>query len=82
MCDSLGGLPLSKCSAGDTTELAKQIGIGPTLFLMSTKALSAFFFLIAILNVPVMMFYSNGNTEIEINKVDSFFATFSLGNVG
>jgi len=23
LCDSLGGLPLSKCSAGDTTEMAK-----------------------------------------------------------
>ena len=83
MLDPLGGLPLSKCSAGDTTEMAKQIGIGPTLFLMSTKAYAIFFIFLTILNLPVFMFYSKGNPAYNKNQlIDSFFATLSLGNVG
>jgi hypothetical protein len=83
MCDPLGGLPLAKSSAGETTEMAKQIGIGPTLFLMSTKVLAMFFIFLTILNFPVYMFYSLGNPAYnKAHLIDSFFATLSLGNVG
>jgi len=41
--------------------MAKQIGIGPTMFLMSTKALAWLFLVISIINIPVMLFYSTGN---------------------
>lgn len=72
------------CCAGDTTDLAKQIGIGPTLFLLSTKALAFFFLFISILSVPIMGFYYNGNPDNAggTGIVDSYFAMLSLGNVG
>lgn len=72
-----------KCCTGDTSDLAKQIGIGPTLFLMSTKALAWFFLAISILNIPVLMFYYKGNNDSSASQaVDGIFAKLSLGNVG
>ena len=79
--ENLGDLPVSKCCRKDTTEMAKQIGIGPALFLMSTKALSYFFLFLTILNIPIFIFFYSGNPNTA-GSFDSIFATFSLGNVG
>lgn len=40
ICDPLGALGLCSCRSGAkrTTEMAHQLGVGPTLFLMTTKA--------------------------------------------
>lgn len=62
LCDPLGSLPipLGKYFAKDVTELSQEIGIGPTLFLMSTKAMSLFFLLITLISIPIMMLYAKG----------------------
>lgn len=38
------------------TALAKEIGLGPSMFLMNTKMIGVFFFIISLLNIPVFMF--------------------------
>lgn len=43
------------------TECARQIGLGPTLFLMSTKAMAYLFLVLGILNLPVLFFFYSGN---------------------
>jgi hypothetical protein len=64
-------------------KLAKEIGVGSTMFLMSTKALSFLFFWLTILNIPVFMFYYNSNPiEIEAPTIRDWFSHISLGNVG
>jgi hypothetical protein len=62
MCDNLGflPLPLGEYFNKDVTEMSQEIGIGPTLFLMSTKAMSWFFLFISILSIPIMVFYNKG----------------------
>jgi len=84
ICEKLGSLQLCKCCIGDTTPMAKQIGLGATLFLMSTKALAMFFFVLFLLNVPVLMFYAGGVDHSKSNdkRLMDYFAIFSLGNVG
>jgi hypothetical protein len=75
---------MHKCCLGETTDLAKQIGIGASLFLMSTKALAVFFFVLFVVNLPVMLFYSSG-VDHGIRPEQSifdYFAILSLGNVG
>lgn len=63
--------------------MAKQIGVGPTLFLMSTKALAWFFLFLTILNIPVLLFYSKGNVSSERAETGKdIFAYLSLGNIG
>ena len=60
MWESIGSLQICKCCQGDTTDMAKQIGIGATLFLMSTKALAVFFFVLFLINIPLLIFYKSG----------------------
>lgn len=68
----------------ETTDMAKQLGVGPSLFLMSTKAYAWFFLFLTILNIPVMLFYVLGNdsTEIKIEGFTDIFALLSMGNIG
>lgn len=61
ICDSVGYLKC--CGKAEITELAKEIGVGPALFLMSTKSLTIFFLLISIINVPVYFFYWKAGTD-------------------
>ena len=64
--------------------MAKQIGVGPALFLMSTRALAWFFLFLTILNIPVMLFYGLGNRDSNDTQsvTESPFTVLSLGNVG
>ena len=80
VCAPLGSIPLSCCKIADTEKLAKSLGIGPTLFLMTTKAFGWFFLFITILNIPVFGLYYNGNP----NQIEgaSVFERLTLGNIG
>jgi hypothetical protein len=41
----------------EVSEMAQEIGIGPTMFLMSTKSLSMFFLLLTLINLSLMFIY-------------------------
>jgi len=43
------------------TPCAKEIGLGPTLFLMTQKALTYLFLLFLIISFPLFFFYARGN---------------------
>jgi hypothetical protein len=45
----------------EVSEMAQAIGIGPTMFLMSTKSLSMFFLLLTLINLSLMFMYSGAN---------------------
>ena len=62
--------------------MATQIGLGATLFLLATKALSWFFFFLTIINIPVYVFYHNAN-PVEQTKpwFLGYLNSFSLGNI-
>lgn len=70
--------------------MAKEIGLGPSLFLMSTKALSTFFFFLFLINIPTMIIFHSQEhpghirnfTEWKINKIERFFYEVSFGNMG
>lgn len=58
ICDTLGGHDFCCCCRSEeVSEMSKQIGVGATLFLMSTKSLAVLFFFLTIINIPVYMFY-------------------------
>jgi len=87
VCEELGTLPICKRCVKDTSPMAKQVGVGPALFLMSTKALSWFFLFLTILNIPVMLFYGRGNGQGNdassiVSSPSDAFTVLSLGNVG
>jgi hypothetical protein len=73
---------MMKCCDSPVTPLAKEIGLGPTMFLMSTKALSILFFFLTIINLPVyLFFYQSNDYEVQNIPID-FFPKISLGNIG
>ena len=52
MCDELGNLvPMKKCSK-KTSSMSRQIGIGPSLFLMSSKSFAILFIILTIVCIP------------------------------
>ena len=84
LCDELGYLtPCAPCCKKDKpTLMAQKLGVGPTLFLMSTKAFAWFFFGITIVNIPVIMFFGSGNQAGDMNSLPDIFSILSMGNVG
>ena len=56
--------------------------LGPSLFLMSTKAFAWFFLAITVLNIPVIAFFASGNQAGDFNSLPDVFAILSMGNVG
>jgi hypothetical protein len=43
------------------TPCAREIGLGPTLFIMTHKALAWLFTFFFIINIPLMFFYAKGS---------------------
>lgn len=78
--DDLGTLMPIKSWMKETSPMARQLGVGPTLFLLSTKAFAWFFLFLTVLNIPVFMFYYFGRDKASTGS--SIFTDFSLGNVG
>jgi len=62
--------------------MAKEIGLGSTLFLMNVNALMYFFVFLTIVNIPLMVVFANG-TSLSTNRgINSAFVSLSLGNLG
>jgi hypothetical protein len=62
--------------------MAKEIGLGSTLFLMNVSALFYFFAFLTIVNIPLMVVFANG-TSLSTNRgINSAFVSLSLGNLG
>ena len=55
ICDHLGRYSL--CGKTKVSLMAKELGLGPAIFLMSTKALTLLFFFLTIINLPVYAFF-------------------------
>lgn len=62
----------------DATPLAKQLGLGPTLFLMSTKAMFWLFLFLSLIYAPILAIFYTGNAA----QSSSVFAKLSVGNLG
>lgn len=57
-------LPLSMCQIKKSewvTPCAREIGLGPTLFIITHKALAYLFAFFLLINIPLMFFYGKGS---------------------
>lgn len=52
-----------QCSSkySEVTYFSQQLGLGASLYLMTTKALALLFLILTVINVPAMLIYFNGN---------------------
>jgi hypothetical protein len=65
------------------TPCAREIGLGPTLFIMTHKALTYLFLFFFAINIPLIFFYAKGSGRpAEDPKFTDIFAKISLGNLG
>lgn len=69
------------------TNAAREIGVGPSLFLMTQKAFAWLFLFLFVINIPVIMFYAKGSGDPTAKGPEStaftdLFGLISLGNIG
>lgn len=84
ICDTVGGHDFCCCCrTKQVSKMSKEIGVGATLFLMSTKSLSILFFFLTIINIPVYMFYyASHPASNTLSTPQDYFNALSLGNIG
>lgn len=49
----------------DISEVNSELGLGASLFMMTTKAMAWFFLVLTILNLPAMIFFYHGNDAMN-----------------
>jgi len=84
-CASLGIYPGEDEHDNELSNLAKEIQIGPSMFLMTVKQLMWLFFFISVLNIPLYYFYFQineaGDTRnLSYNSIIDQFQRFSIAN--
>jgi hypothetical protein len=71
ICETLGGFtiwcPCCK-SDEDIPDANYEIGLGPSIYLRTVKAVAIVFFIMALINVPLMVIYSQGHIYQEKNQ--------------
>lgn len=85
-------IPICMCCVNRArwvTPAAREIGIGPTLFLMTQKAFAYLFAVFIVINSPLFFYYSTGGQGATTDDQGSdgaqftdVFAQLSLGNLG
>jgi hypothetical protein len=75
---------MCKCCNRQASALAKELGIGASLFLMTSQALAVLFLVLTIINIPIFAFYYSGTKATDSGEVgfSDYFALLSLGNAG
>lgn len=69
------------------TPVARELGVGASIFLMTMRAFAWLFLWLFIINLPLLIFYQGGGTNPEAQGPKSFqftdaFGAISLGNMG
>lgn len=85
----LSFLPVSTCQINKSewvTPCAREIGLGPTLFIMTQKAFMYLFLVLTVINIPLFAFYNRGGSLDNMGAQSSQFsdklARMTLGNMG
>ena len=63
ICDPIGFLPVFKWLNKKPSDLSQELGVGPTLFLMSTRGMFWLFTFLTIINIPVFAYYYKGTSS-------------------
>ena len=71
----LGGYPFIRYCRAPIQPLAKEIGVGPTIFLLTTKAVAMFMTILTILHMPLYTALGKGSNYNDLGSGDTpFFA--------
>ena len=59
-----------------------HLGEGAILYLQTVKTLAILFFILSLINIPIMLMYANSTYGNQYEKIDQVFKYFTLGNIG
>lgn len=85
ICESPSELVSCSClTKRKVPKMARSIGLGASLFLLSLKAYLKLFLVLSIFAIPSCIILSSGNVEYKssVGGVAKLFSTVSLGNIG
>ena len=86
ICENLSSVTsCGCCTKRKIPKAAKNIGLGPSLFLLSLKSYLRLFLVLSIMSVPACVLLASGN-EVSQSTTDTglarLFAKTTLGNIG
>lgn len=84
ICDTVGSLNICcrNKKKEKVTNLAQELGVGPSLFLMQTKSMAFLFFLLSILYVPLIAIYITGSPDVNDDFLnENIFVHSSMGHL-
>jgi hypothetical protein len=63
--------------------MLKDIGVGPSMYLLVIRGLRNLFFMLTLINLPIMYIYASGDGTSRISwSSEKIFGMFSNGNLG
>ena len=64
-------------------EVLRELGLGPSMYLLFLKGLRNLFFILTLINIPIMYIYASGTgTSVLDMGTEKIFGTFNIGNLG
>lgn len=68
--------------AGGVTICSQTLSEGSVLYLQSMKTFSVMFFILTIINLPVLMVYKSNTVNNDYANLRKTFQYFTIGNLG
>ena len=89
LSSSIGSFPCFGVIDGNTgktkvlvSDAQKDIGLGPTLMLMTTRSLAFLFCILSLINMPLYVIYLKNHFSFMNLSLPELFSKTSLGNIG
>ena len=64
-------------------EMMRDLGLGPSMYLLFLKGLRNLFLILTFINIPIILFYSSGDVVRRYNwGAAKIFGSLNIGNLG
>jgi hypothetical protein len=67
---------------GGMSVTACNLGMGACLYLQIMKTLAILFFILSVINIPILLTYANSTKGNEYGDLEKIFSYFTMGNLG
>ena len=75
-------MPVSKLEHTSIKPLANKLGLGASLFLLTTSSFFWFFTFLTVINIPLLVILAQGKVGLNGTSLVNLFSILSYGNFG
>ena len=69
--------------AAEIPEMMRDLGLGPSMYLLFLKGLRNLFFILTLINIPIILIYSSGDVAKSYDwGAAKIFGSLNIGNLG